>query len=333
MDLLRDLLFDYTLRNVALGSAVLGIVSGVLGCFAVLRRQGLVGDALAHAALPGVCLAFLLTGSKTPIVLMAGAAATGWLGMLILLRITRHTRIDSGSALGIVLTVFFGFGVVLLTVIQKSRNAGQAGLDKFLFGQAAALTQEQVVTMAILGGGALLVVAALFKEFKLLSFDPDFAQSLALPTRGLDLVLTGLLVIAVVIGLNTVGVVLMSALLVAPAAAARQWTNSLGHMIGYSALFGAGSGVVGALISVSQTRLPTGPVIVLSATVVVIVSVLFGSARGLVWEWARQARNRRGLQAPPDAPPAPNTRGAGSSTGGRLPFSGSPSIGGGGGRG
>lgn len=304
MDLLRDLLFDYTLRNVALGSAILGIVSGVLGCFAVLRRQGLVGDALAHAALPGVCLAFLLTGSKTPIVLMAGAAVTGWIGMLILLRIVRHTRIDSNSALGTVLTVFFGFGVVLLTVIQKSRNAGQAGLDKFLFGQAAALTQEQVTTMAILGGIALFVVLALFKEFKLLSFDPEFAQSLSLPTRGLDLLLTGLLVIAVVIGLNTVGVVLMSALLVAPAAAARQWTNSLSHMIGYSALFGAGSGVMGALISVSQSRLPTGPVIVLSATVIVIISVLFGSARGLVWEWVRQSKNRKGLQAPPPASPA-----------------------------
>jgi len=299
MGMLHDLIFDYTLRNVALGSAILGIVSGILGCFATLRRQGLMGDALSHAALPGVCLAYMITGKKTPIVLMLGAAIAGWIGMILILRIIRHTRIDSGSALGIVLTVFFGFGVVLLTVIQNGNDANQAGLDKFLFGQAAALVQEQVVTMAILGGIALLVVALFYKEFKLLAFDPEFARSLALPTHRLDLVLTGLLVVAVVIGLNTVGVVLMSAMLIGPAAAARQWTNSLSHMLAYSAVFGVIAGISGALISVSEARLPTGPLIVLSITAIVIVSLLFGSARGLVWEWARRWRNRRSLQAPP----------------------------------
>jgi manganese/zinc/iron transport system permease protein len=195
-------------------------------------------------------------------------------------------------------------------VIQNGRDANQAGLDKFLFGQAAALTQEQVTTMAVLGGGALTVTLLLFKEFKLLSFDPDFAQSLALPTRGLDLLLTSLLVIAVVIGLNTVGVVLMSALLVAPAAAARQWTHSLARMVVYAGAFGALSGVLGALISVGESRLPTGPVIILSATAIVIVSLFFGSARGLAWHWLRQARNRRALQAPPPIPILPGEVGA-----------------------
>ncbi len=293
MNLLRDLLFDYTLRNVALGAAVLGLVSGVLGAFAVLRRQGLMGDALSHAALPGLCLAYLLTGSKAPLVLMLGAAVAGWLGMTLILRIVRHTRIDPGSALGIVLTVFFGAGVVLLTVLQKRNDAGQAGLDKFLFGQAAALVQEDVVTMGALGGGALLIVALMYKEFKLLSFDPEFARTLALPTRFLDALLTGLLVVAVVIGLNTVGVVLMSALLVAPGAAARQWTHSLTKMLWLSGAFGALSGVAGALISVTGSRIPTGPVIVLCVTGIVIVSLLFGSARGIVWERLRQARHRR----------------------------------------
>lgn len=293
MSLFLDLFTDYTLRNVALGAAILGIVSGVLGCFATLRRQGLLGDALSHAALPGICLAYLLTGTKTPIVLMIGAALAGWIGMVIVLRILRHTRIDSGSALGIVLSVFFGAGIVLLTVIQKRNDADQAGLDKFLFGQAAALVQEQVTTMAILGAAALLIVGLLFKEFKLLAFDPDFAHSLALPIRGLDLLLTSLLVVAVVIGLNTVGVVLMSAMLVAPAAAARQWTHSLGRMIGLAALLGALSGVSGALLSVTQTGVPTGPVIVLSATALFVVSLFFGSARGLFWDWLRQKRNRR----------------------------------------
>ncbi|MBW3624061.1 MAG: metal ABC transporter permease [Armatimonadetes bacterium] len=299
MQLLHDLIFDYTLRNVALGSMVLGIVSGVLGAFAVLRRQGLMGDALSHAALPGIVLAYMLTGSKTPLVLMIGAALAGWIGMTLILLIVRQTRISSDAALGTVLTVFFGIGVVLLTVVQKSNDANQAGLDKYLFGQAATLVHEQVMTMAVLGTAALVTVGLFYKEFKLLAFDPEFAMSLDLPTRRLDLLLTSLLVVAVVIGLNTVGVVLMSAMLVAPAAAARQWTHRLSAMLALSACFGAASGLSGALISVSDVRLPTGPIIILSATVFVVISVFFGSARGLVWEWLRQRRNRRGLEAPP----------------------------------
>lgn len=292
MSLLNDLIHDYTLRNVALGSAVLGIVSGVLGSFAVLRRQGLMGDALSHAALPGVCLAYMVTGTKTPLVLMLGAAVAGWLGMLAILQIVRRTKIDSGSALGIVLTVFFGFGVVLLTVIQKSNDANQAGLDKFLFGQAAALVQEQVVTMSVLGALALLVVWVLFKEFKLLSFDPEFAGTLGMKTHFLGTVLTGLLVVAIVIGLNTVGVVLMSAMLVAPAAAARQWTHSLSRMVLYAGLIGAGSGLVGSVFSVVEEKVPTGPAIVICLGIVVVLSLLFGSAQGLVWDWIRRGRKK-----------------------------------------
>lgn len=289
MSLLHDLIFDYTLRTVALGSAVLGIVSGVLGCFAILRRQGLMGDALSHAALPGVCLAYMLTGSKAGVTLMLGAAIAGWVGMLLILLIVRRTRIDMGSALGIVLTVFFGFGVVLLTVIQKGNDANQAGLDKFLFGQAAALVTEQVVTMALVGGLALVVVAALFKEFKLLSFDAEFADTLGLRTNMLGTVLTGLLVAAIVIGLNTVGVILMSAMLVAPASAARQWTHSLSKMIGLSALFGAVAGISGAIASVLIKDIPTGPAIVVILGMIVVVSLLFGSAQGLVWTGRRRS--------------------------------------------
>jgi manganese/zinc/iron transport system permease protein len=304
MDILKDLFFDYTLRNVALGTALLGLVAGVLGSFANLRRQGLMGDALSHAALPGICLAYLVTHQKTPLILMAGAGIAAWLGMALILRITRHTRIDPNSALGIVLTVFFGFGVVLLTVLQKRNDAGQAGLDKFLFGQAAALVEESVLTMGVLGGLALAVVALLFKEFKLLSFDPEYAQTIGYPVRLLDTLLTGLLVVAVVIGLNTVGVVLMSALLVAPGAAARQWTHSLSTMLGIAGAFGAVSGVLGAVISVTESRIPTGPVIVLVVSAIVFLSLFLGSARGLLWEWLRHAKNRHTLQPPPTLPPA-----------------------------
>lgn len=297
MDLLRDLLFDYTLRNVALGSALLGIVSGVLGSFAVLRNQGLLGDALSHAALPGVCLAFLLTGSKAPIVLLLGAALAGWVGTYLLIRIVEDTRISEDAALGIVLSTFFGFGIMLLTFISKRNDATQAGLDRYLFGQAATLRQENVVTMAALGLVALALVGLFYKEFKMLTFDRDFAASLGFAVQPLNILLTSLIVIAVVIGLQTVGVVLMAAMLIGPAVAARQWTDRLGVMLALAAMFGALAGVGGALISVSQARLPTGPMVILSLTGIVLFSLAFAPVHGVVPDYFRRRRQRAALRA------------------------------------
>lgn len=295
-ELLRDLFFDYTLRTVAMGSATLGIVSGALGTYAVLRKQSLLGDAISHAALPGIALAFLLTGSKASLVLVLGAAAAGWVGTLCVMGIVNTTRVKDDSALGLVLSVFFGFGLMLLTFIQKMPNANQAGLDKFLFGQAAALMERDVVTMASLGALVLLVTMAFWKEFKLLSFDSDFGASLGFPMRLLDVLLTTLIVIAIVLGLQTVGVVLMSAMVVAPAAAARQWTDRMGIMVALSALFGAVAGVSGALISSSTANIPTGPTIVLCISVIVVISMTLAPNRGLAWNWMQHQRNRRQLR-------------------------------------
>ncbi len=294
--LFNNLLFDYTLRTVALGSGVLGIVSGALGSYAVLRRQSLLGDAVSHAALPGIALAFMLTGSKAPLVLVLGAAIAGWLATLLVMSIIRTTRIKEDSALGLVLSVFFGFGLMLLTFIQRQPDAAKAGLDKFLFGQAATLLVSDVLTMAALGVIALVVMLLFWKEFKLLSFDPDFGVSLGFPIRLLDVVLTTLIVIAIVVGLQTVGVVLMSAMIVAPAAAARQWTDRLGMMVGLAALFGALAGLSGALISSSVANLPTGPTIVLCISAIVLVSLLAAPNRGLLWNWLRQQHNRHQLR-------------------------------------
>jgi manganese/zinc/iron transport system permease protein len=290
------------LRNVALGSALLGIVSGVLGTFALLRRQGLLGDALAHAALPGICLAFLLTGSKAQIVLLLGAGIAGWVGTMLLLLIVRRTLLSEDAALGIVLSTFFGVGITLLTFINQRGDANQAGLDKYLFGQAAALVERDVITFAILGGAALLLVLLFYKEFTLLTFDPEFASSLGFGTTRLSILLTSLIVVAVVIGLQTVGVVLMAAMLIGPAAAARQWTNRLAPMIALSALFGATAGVSGALLSFTRQGLPTGPTIVLALTAIVVASLLFAPARGLAWDRVRQ--RRRGMTAPLPRPVA-----------------------------
>ncbi len=293
VDLLNDLLFDYTIRNVALGAAILGVVGGVLGSFAILRRQGLFGDALAHATLPGVCVAFMLSGAKSPVVLLSGAALSAGLGALLILIIVNRTRIKQDAALGIVLSVFFGAGTVLLTYIGGSGSGDQSGLDRFIFGQAATIVWDDVMVMGILAALALFVVALLFKEFKLLSFDPTFAASLGFPVGMLNVLLTLLIVVAVIVGIQAVGVVLMAAMLIIPAAAARQWTDSLGAMVMISGLFGAFSGVSGALISATGANLPTGPLIVLSATALLVLSLFLGRSQGLLWGWMGSRRNRR----------------------------------------
>ena len=287
---------DYTLRTVALGSALLGLVSGALGTYAVLRGQSLIGDAISHAALPGIALAFLLTGSRMPLVLMIGAAATGWLAALAVMVVAQRSRIKYDGALALWLSVFFGIGLVLLTFIQGRPDASQAGLDTFLFGQAAALVERDVLTMGALGGIALLGMTIFWKEFKLLSFDPAFGKSLGFPIQWLDVVLTTLIVVAIVIGLQAVGVVLMSAMIVAPAAAARQWTDHLGVMVGLAMLFGALSGVGGTALSGWMENIPTGPTIVLVASAIVGVSLLAAPRRGLVAQWIRRRRNSRRLR-------------------------------------
>ena len=279
---------SFTARNVLIGATMLGALGGMLGSFALLRRQSLLGDALAHAALPGVCLGYLLTGSKTPLPLFLGALAAGLLGAFLIVAVVRWSRIKEDSAIGIILSVFFGAGIVLLTYIQKLPDGNQSGLDKYLFGQAATLVEEDLKVMAILGGIVVVALLLFYKEFKLLSFDRAFGASLGLPMRGLEFLLTLLLVIVVVVGLQTVGVVLIVAALITPAAAARQWTDRLGAMILLAAGIGAAAGVAGSLASAMVPRLPTGPVIVVVSSGVLIVSLLFAPQRGLLWALLRE---------------------------------------------
>ena len=300
MDLLQlvsDLFTDYTLRTVATGTAILGLVSGALGAFAFLRRQSLVGDAISHAALPGVVLAFMLTGLKGPLVLMAGAAVAGIAGVLLVIAITRLTRLKQDSALGIILSAFFGFGLMLLTFLQRNPDARQAGLNHFLFGQAATLLERDVVVMGLFGAAALALTLLFWKEFKLLSFDRDFVRqslrvSYARP-RDSSHTLVGCGHRDWLTGSwrdsderHDRGA----------AAAARQWTDRLGVMVFLSALFGADAGVVGTLISSLGTGLSTGPVIVLCVSVIALVSLLLAPGRGIVWTWRHNPRRMRSAQ-------------------------------------
>lgn len=266
--------------HVLLGCVILGISAGLLGCFAFLRKRSLLGDALSHAALPGVCMAFILTGTKNPAVILCGAVLSCWAGALAIEWIVAYTRCKEDSALGMVLSVFFGIGILLLTHIQKSGDAAQSGLDKFLFGQAASLVEGDVYILGGTGLALCLLVILAFKEFKIVSFDPDFARAIGLPVRLIEFVLATLIVIAVCIGLQAVGVVLMAAMLVTPAAAARYWTNNLARMLWLATAFGGISGAVGAYVSYLSVKMPTGPWMVVAVTSIFIASFLFAPQRG-----------------------------------------------------
>ncbi|MFN3652905.1 MAG: metal ABC transporter permease [Armatimonadota bacterium] len=270
------------LRWVLAGCMLLGVSSGVLGSFALLRRRSLISDALAHAALPGVCVAFLLTGQRSLALFLLGALAAGLIGAFCIQAITRYSRIKEDTALGLVLSVFFGFGIVLLTRIQQSGQSSQAGLDKFIFGQAASMVGVDVRIMAACAAVVCLLSLLFFKELKLLCFDPGFARGLGYSTLVLDGILLFLIVLAVVIGLQAVGAVLMAALLITPAAAARLWTDRLGVMVALSGVIGAVSGALGTIGSTFQSGMPTGPVIVLAATAAFVFSLIFAPRRGLL---------------------------------------------------
>lgn len=290
------LISDYTLRTISIGTAILGAICGMLGSFAVLRKQSLLGDAISHAALPGIAIAFLIIESKNSTIFLIGALISGLIGTFWIRGIINKTHLKSDTALGLILSIFFGFGMLLLTYIQKLPNANQAGLESYLFGQAATLIESDVWLMAVVTGISLIILLLFWKELKILLFDPDFTKTLGFNTRFLDILITSFIVVAIVLGLQTVGVVLMSAMLLAPAAAARQWTNSLSTMIFIAALFGALSGVIGTGISASSNNLSTGPVIVIIAGVFVLVSFIFSPGRGLLFRQIRFRKNRRDLQ-------------------------------------
>lgn len=274
---------DPNIRYVVGGSVLLAVSSALVGCFTFLKKKALVGDAVAHAVLPGVCLSFILSGTKNPIYLIIGAFITGWLSLILIDVISRKSKIKEDTAIGLILSVFFGVGILLLTMIQHSGNAAQTGLNSFLFGKAAALIGFDLVVFSLISFFLLFCVLFLYKEFTLISFDEHFAQSIGFPVKRLELALTTLTVLAVVTGIQAVGVVLMAAMLITPAAAARFWTDKLKVMLLLAAIFGALSGVSGAYISYVMPAMPTGPWIVMVISIIAISSFMLAPHRGILY--------------------------------------------------
>ncbi|GAK11750.1 manganese ABC transporter, inner membrane permease protein SitC [Geomicrobium sp. JCM 19039] len=279
---LLDVLLQPNTQWVLLGTMLLGMTSGVLGSFALLRRQSLIGDAMSHAALPGICIAFIIVGSKEMIFLVLGAGITAYFGTFLIQTFVKHSRIKTDTAIGLVLSVFFGIGIVLLTIINRSAGGNQAGLNEFIFGQAAAMVRSDVY---IFTGAAILLLATtflLFKELKLITFDREFAEGLGLPATLINGILMTMITASVVIGLQAVGVVLMAAMLIAPAITARYWTNRLSVMIILSGILGGFSGIIGTLVSTQISGMPTGPLIIVSACLLFFLSLFIAPKKGLI---------------------------------------------------
>lgn len=291
-----DLFFEFfslkdpNVRYVLAGTILLGISAGALGCFAILRRRALVGDAVAHAVLPGVCLAFIVAGGKDPFMLILGSFLFGLLSMVTMDFISRNSRISPDAAIGMVLSVFFGLGVVLLTFIQSSGYVDQSGLDDFLFGQAAAMVGTDVKVFGGLSLLILLIMILAYKELKLVSFDIPFALSIGYPVKRVEFLLALLMVMTITAGIQAVGVVLMAAMLIIPAAAARYWTDSLRLMLVIAAGVGAVSGITGSYMSYTAPGMPTGPWMVVSAALIFLLSFLLAPGSG---EIARHYQQKR----------------------------------------
>ncbi len=289
-------LFSPNTQWVLLSTLILGMAAGMIGCLAYWKRQSLMSDALSHAALPGVVVAFALTGSKNMLVMIFGAAISALIGAWLIHWIRTSSRIKEDTAMGIILSVFFGFGIMMLTIVNRTSGGNQSGLDNFIFGQAASMVQKDVTTMLSLAILVIIVVTIAFKEWKLFLFDPDFARGLGLSSRLMNMVYNTVLVLVIVIGIQAVGVILMAALLIIPAVSARYWTNSFKWMVILSAIFGGGSGFAGTFISTLGKGWPTGPFIVVASSVLFTVSLVFGSQKGLLIQ-ALQLRSQKRAQA------------------------------------
>lgn len=299
--MLRDALLlqlGYNATLVAVGATLLGISAGATGTFLFLRKRALVSDAISHATLPGICLAFLLMvalggdGRNLP-GLLAGSALSAWVGLLCLNWLTRSTRLAEDAAIGAVLSVFFGFGIVLLTVIQTLGAGRQAGLEGFLLGSTAGMLWNDALVIALGGAGALALILLIRRPMTLVAFDPEYAAARGVPVHRIDLAMMGLVMAVTVVGLKIVGLILIVALLIIPPVTARFWTERSDRVVLLSGLTGGLAGYLGAAISASAPNLPTGPIIVLVSFAFFALSLLVAPGRGVLAAFLRHTQFQR----------------------------------------
>lgn len=273
---------NYNLFVISLGSGVLCFAAGAVGTFTYLRKRALIGDVISHAVLPGVAIAFILGGVKNPFYFLVGAITAGLLSIWVVDFVQAKSKLKPDAILALTLSVFFGVGIVLLTKIQHSGNAAQSGLDSFLFGKAASMSLFDVQLFSVIAIINISCILLLLRGFSLIAFDENYAKGLGFNVSFIKFLLSLLTVVTVAIGVQAVGVVLMAALLITPAAGARFITNSIPRMLFFSGLFGFVSGLLGVFISYSGNGMPTGPWIVVVLSAIALAAILFGNQKGVL---------------------------------------------------
>lgn len=293
---------DHTYRMVFFGTATIGLVAGALGTFTYLRKQSLISDVISHAALPGTLVSFLIAvlvfeaNGRNMFGLMLGAIVFGTAAALASNGITRLSKLRIDTAMAISLTVFFGFGMLLMRHIADSAYPGKGGIQDYLFGNASVVTFADLAASLSVGGAALVLMLLFWKEFKLRSFDPDLSTVLGFSSRVIDTLMFTTVVVAVAIGVKAVGLVLMVAFVVTPPAAARQWVRSLGGMVVLSGAIGAVGSGLGAYLSILLGNVPTGPAIVLVLFAIFVVSIALSPRRSIVRRMLARMRARSALK-------------------------------------
>ena len=292
MDLFNMFVEVPNLKYVLFGILLIAIAAAIIGTFTFLSKRSLVSDTISHSVLPGIAIAFLVVGEKDIVALIIGAFLSGWLSMICINAIVNHTKLSEDTAIALVLSVFFGFGILLLVSIQHSNNGQQSGLDHFIFGKAAALVGRDLKIFATICLVVIAAVSLTFKELKILIFDKTFAQSIGFPVRKLEITLEILIILTIVSGIQAIGIILTAAMLITPVAIGMFWTQKLNRLLFLSILFNSIAGITGVYISYFMPRMPTGPWIVIALSVLLFFSFLFGKYNGLLGRFVVHQRNR-----------------------------------------
>ncbi len=287
---MEDFVYFFTFQDpsiawVVLGITLLGVGSAYVGTFSFLDKKALLGDAISHAVLPGICLGFVFAGEKNPVYIVSGAFLSGAIATFASSWLKRNTKLSEDTIIATILSVFFGFGIVLLTALQKSGNPEVAGLNSFIFGNAIGISESDLM---LYGGLSLVIIVVLtvaLKEFRLMVFDPEFGRAIGFPMKSISFLFNVLMILAVVIGIQAIGVVLMAALLITPGAAARFWTDRLNPLLILAALFSVLSGILGTYVSFVIPQMPTGPWVVVFLSLFALISFLVSPKSGIIFRY------------------------------------------------
>lgn len=281
-DIIIEHLNNPTLIYILIGVVLSTISTAIIGSFWFLQKKALIGDVIAHALLPGICLGFLCTSTKMALYLTIGAFITGSLALFLLEQVNVYSKIKKDSAMALIISTFLGIGLFLLTYIQQSGNESQAGLKSFLFGQASTLVTEDIFVFMGLACILISITILFFKAFSTIGFDPIFAQTIGWPVGLLNLLIQSLTILTIVTGMQSIGILLIASILTIPAATARFWTNHLPFIVVFAALFATLSSILGTMLSYLIAGLPTGPCIVLCLIGLALLSFLIAPKKGFL---------------------------------------------------